>query len=179
MTPTMIARFLRLLILTPEMRCHIDWGNRSHISFSVASEIARLNIPEDHEFLGNAVLKHRLVKAEVIQIIQIKDKFGRHIEQCVDEVLQIRPRVINRYLFIGTIESPELQKRLSEMTQKERDILFDNVIALNLPNLPSWNGALGTTRFTLIGDEVLDQVLNGLPTDFTSSINRYLESSIA
>ena len=179
LNPTMVARFLRLLNLTPEMRYHINWGDRSHISFSVASEIARLSIPGDQEFLGNATLKHRLSKGEVIQIIQIKDKFGRPIERCLDEVLQMRPRVINRYLFIGTIKSPELQKRLGEMTQKERDILFENVIALNLPDLPSWNGALGTTRFTLIGDEVLDQVLSGLPTDFASSINRYLESSTA
>jgi hypothetical protein len=176
--PTMVARFLRLLNLVPEIRHHISWGDRSHISFSVASEIARLSIPRDQEFLGNATLKHQLSKSEVIETIQTMNKFGKPVEQCVDEVLQIRPQVIKRYLFIGTIKSPELQKRLSEMSQRERDILFENVIASNLPDLPSWNGSLGTTRFTLMGNEALDQALSRLPTDFASSINHYLESSI-
>ena len=176
--PTMVARFLRLLNLAPEIRHHVHWRDRSHISFSVASEIARLSIPGDQEFLGNATLKHQLSKSEVIQTIQTMNKFNRPIEQCVDEVLQMRPRVIKRYLFVGAIKSPELRKRLSEMSQRERDTLFENVIASNLPDLPSWNGSLGTTRFTLIGNEALDQALSRLPTDFASSINHYLESSI-
>jgi len=176
--PTMVARFLRLLNLAPEIQHHVRWGDRSHISFSVASEIARLSTLGDQEFLGNATLKHQLSKSEIIQTIQTRSKFGRPIEQCVDEVLQMRPRVIKRYLFIGAIKSPELQKRLSEMSQKERDILFDNVVTLNMPDLPSWDGSLGTTRFTLIGNEDLDKALCNLPGDFSASINRYLESSI-
>ena len=175
---TMINRFLRLLNLAPEIRHLVGWGGRSGISFSTASEIARLRTPEEQEFLGNATLEHRLSKSEVIQTIEVMNRFHRPVNQCVEEVLRMRPRVIRRYLFIGAIKSSRLQNRLSKMSQKERDILFENVIASNLPDLPSWNGSLGTTRFTLIGNEALDQALSRLPTDFASSINHYLESSI-
>jgi hypothetical protein len=64
------------------------------------------------------------------------------------------------------------------MSQKERDVLFNNVATLNLPNLSSWDGLLGVNRFTLIGNEDLNQALSKLPTDFSSSINDHLESII-
>ncbi|MBA7499600.1 hypothetical protein ES704_02345 [subsurface metagenome] len=175
---TMINRFLRLLNLALEIQHVVGWRGKSRVSFSTASEIARLETPEEQELLGKATLENRLSKREVIQIIEVRNKFNKPIGECVEEILKMRPRVIRRYLFIGAIKSLELQNKLSKMSQKERDILFDNVVALNLPDLPSWDGLLGTTRFTLIGNEDLNQALSNLPTDFAESINNFLESSI-
>lgn len=174
---TMITRLLRLLNLAPEIRHQVGWGTKSHISFSAASVIACLTTPSEQEFLANATLEHQLSKNEVMQAVGIRNELNRPVEQCVEEVVRARPTVIRRYLFIGAINSPELRSRLSGMSQKERDILFARVIALNIPDLPHWEGSLGTMRFTLIGNQDLDTALGNLPGDFSASINRYLELS--
>jgi len=179
LNPTMTTRLHRLLNLAPEIQHLVGWEGRPKISPSTASEIARLKTSEEQEFAGKATLEHALSKSEVIQILQARNKFNRPINECVDEILKMRPRVIRRYLFIGAIKSLEVQNRLSEMSQKERDTLFDNVVTFNLPNLTYWDGLLGINRFTLIGNEDLNQALSKLPTDFASSTNDYLESAIS
>jgi hypothetical protein len=178
LNPTMTTRLHRLLNLAPEIQHLVGWGGKPRISPSTASEIARLKTAEEQEFLGKATLEHGLSKSEVIQIIEVRNKFSKPISECVEEILKMRPRIIRRYLFIGTVKSQEVRKKLSEMSQKERDVLFNNVATLNLPNLSSWDGLLGVNRFTLIGNEDLNQALSKLPTDFSSSINDHLESII-
>jgi len=178
LNPTMTTRLHRLLNLAPEIQHLVGWEGKPKISPSTASEIACLKTLKEQEFLANATLENRLSKREVIQIIEVRNKFNKPVGECVEEIIEMRPRIIRRYLFIGAIKSSEVRNRLSKMSQKERDILFDNVVTLNLPDLPSWDGLLGTTRFTLIGNEDLNQALSNLPTDFAESINNFLESSI-
>lgn len=173
---TMTTRLRRLLNLAPEIQHLVGWGGKSRISTSTASEIARLRTLEEQEFLAKATLEHGLSKIEVIQIMEVRNKFSKPIDECVKEIMKMRPRIIRRYLYIGTIKSQEVRNRISKMSQKERDALFNNVVILNLPNLSSWDGLLGVNRFTLIGDEHLDQALSELPADFSSSINDHLES---
>jgi len=175
---TMIHRFLRLLNLAPEIQHMVGWGGKSRISFSTASEIARLMKSDEQKLLGESTLEHGLSKREVRQIIEDRNKFDKPIRECVEDILKMRPRVIRRYLFIGAIRSSELQNKLSRMSQQERDILLNRVLAQNLPDMPSRAGSLGTTRFTIIGSEDLNKALNKLSTDFAVSINDYLESSI-
>lgn len=178
LNPTMTTRLHRLLNLTPETQLLVGWGGKSRISPSTASEIARLKTTEEQEFLGRATLEHGLSKKEVIHIVEVRNKFNKPINECVEEILKMRPRIIRRYLFIGAVRSLEVRNKLSEMSQKERDVLFNKVVTSNLPNLPSWDGLLGVNRFTLVGNEDLDQALSKLSTDFASSINDYLESGI-
>ena len=90
----------------------------------------------------------------------------------------MRPQVVRRYLFIGAIQSSELRNKLSKMSQRERDILFNNIIGINFPAVSNWEGLLGTTRFTVIGNEDLEQALNKPETDFSLTINNYLELSV-
>ena len=178
LNPTMTTRLHRLLNLAPEIQHLVGWEGKPKISPSTASEIARLKTLKEQEFLANATLENRLSKREVIQIIEVRNKFNKPIGECVEEIIEMRPRIIRRYLFIGAIKSPEVQDRLSKMPQKERNVLFNNVVTLNLPNLASWDGSLGVNRFTLIGNEDLNETISKLPTDFASSINAHLESII-
>ena len=175
---TMISRFLRLSNLAPEIQHLVSWGGESRISFSTASEIARLKTSEEHRFLAKGTLEHELSKSEVIQIIEVRNKFGKPIDECVEEILKMRPRIIKRYLFVGAVKSSDVQDRLSEMPQEERNVLFKKAVTSNYPDLPYWEGLLGIKGFNLIGSEDLDQVLSKLPTDFESTINDYLKSRI-
>lgn len=178
LNPTMIARFRRLLSLAPEIQHLIGWGGVSQISFSTASEIARLKTSEEHRFLAKSTLEHELSKNEVIQIIEVRNKFGKPIDECVEEILKMRPRIIKRYLFVGAVKSSDIQDRLTEMPQEGRNALFKKAVMSNYPDLPYWEGQLGIKGFNLIGGEDLDQALSKLSPDFESTINDYLKSSI-
>ena len=173
---TMITRFRRLSALAPEIQHFIGWGGKSRISFSAASEIARLRTPEEQEYVGTAAVEHGLSKKEVIQVVEARNKLGKSIDESVKEILDMRPRTIKRYLYIGAIRSSRVKERLNNMSQKERDELFEKVVTSNLPNLPPWDGLLGKERFTLVGEEDLNRRLVELKADFASSINNYLES---
>ncbi len=175
---TMITRFRRLMNLAPEIQHLVCWGGESGITFSTASEIARLRTSKEHKFLVKATLEHGLSKKEAIQVVEVRNKFGKPINECVEEILKMRPRVIRRYLFIGAVKSSEVQKRLSKMTQEERNVLFNKAVTSNYPDLPYWEGLLGIKGFNLIGSEDLDQALSKLRSDFESTINDYLQSSI-
>ena len=177
LSPDMIDRFLRLLCLSKNIRYLIGWGGKSRIYPSTASEFVRLQSLEEQEILAEKTVEHKLSKSEVMQVIQTKNKFNKSINESIQAILVIRPQVVKRYLFIGAIRSSELQNKLSTMSQRERDILFDNIIGINFPAVSNWEGLLGTTRFTIIGNEDLEQALNKQETDFSLTINNYLELS--
>ena len=174
---TMIARFLRLLNLAPEIQHLVGWQAESQISFSTASEIARLRATDEHTFLVKCTLEYGLSKQEVAQIVEVKNKFGKPIHQCVEEIMRMRPKTVKRYLFVGAIVSAEVQNRLSKLSKEERDALFNKAITSSCPDLPYWEGRLGMKGFSLIGNEELNQALSKLPTDLESTINRYLQRS--
>lgn len=176
---TMIARFRRLVSLAPEIQHLVSWGGQDGITFSTASEIARLETPEEHKFLVKATLEHGLSKKEVIQVVEARKKFRQPFNECVEEILQMRPHVVRRYLFIGAVRSLEVQKKLAEMAQEERNVLFNKAVTSKYPDLPYWEGQLGIKGFTLTGNEELNQAITKLPTDFESSLNDYFESSIS
>jgi len=175
---TMISRFRRLLSLAPEIQHLVGWGGESKIPFSTASVIAHLKTSEEHKFLVKSTLEHELSKNEVIQIVEVRNKFSKPINECVEEILKMRPRIIRRYLFIGAVKSAEVRNRLSKMSQEERNVLFRKAVISNYPDLPYWEGLLGIKGFNLIGSEDLDQALTKLPADFESIINDYLKSNI-
>ena len=175
---TMIARFRRLLSLAPEIQHLVGWGGESSISFSTASEMARLATPEEHKYVAKNTLEYSLSKNEVIQVIEVRNKFSKPIGECVEEILRMRPKIVKRYLFIGAIKSANVRNRLSTISQEERDTLFSKAVTTNYPDLPYWEGMLGIKGFNLIGNEDLDKALSKLTTDFESTINDYLESSV-
>ena len=178
LSPDMIDRFLRLLRLSKDIQYLIGWGGKSRIYPSTASVFARLQSLEEQEILAEKTLEHKLSKSEVMQVIETKNKFNKTINESFQAILDMRPQVIKRCLFVGAIRSSELQNKLSTMSQRERDILFDNIIGMNFPAVSNWEGLLGTTRFTIIGDEDVEQSLIKPETDFSLAINHYLESSI-
>lgn len=175
---TMITRFLRLSNLSSEVQPLVGWGGKSRISFSTASEIARIKTIDEQNFLGRVTLENNLSKKEVIQIIETRTKFSRPISDCVEEIIKMRPQIIRRYLFIGVVRGSEVRGQLANMTQRERDFLFGEVIKSVLPGVPSCEGQLGKSSFSIVGNEDLDQALSRLTSDFESIVNKYLELEI-
>jgi len=173
---TMLSRFRRLLELPSEVRYQVNWGGKASIPVEPASIIARLKSREDQIAAADAYVEHGLSKLEISQIVQIRERSDRPINDCVSEVLGLRPQIERRNLIIGAVLSKWLQKKLSQMDQKQRDSLLANALNSNLPELGEWDGHLGVNRFTLVGDQSLGDYIRQLPGGFEEAINRYLET---
>ncbi len=176
---SMVERFNQLTKLPIEIQHLVDWGKRlSKISFSTAVKIASLKLETEQAILGEATLEHGFSKNEVIEIVDNRNRIGKPIDVCIGETLKMRPQIIKRYLFIGSVKSQVVRDRIANLSQKERDLLLRIAINSNLQGLPSWDGTLGESRFSIVGDEILSHSLNGLTSDFTTSINGFLEAEL-
>jgi hypothetical protein len=172
--PTMIGRFKRLLNLPPNLRHLVDWGSSSStISFTAASEVARLH-PGEQEAVLNSVLENGLSKNEVMQIVQIRNRSGKDISECINDVLKLRPTVVRRHVFVGALTSEALLSKLSDLTQVDRNKILSDSLKGRIPSGVKWSGRLGKGQFSVVGGDRLADFLNGLEPNFEQAINGWL-----
>lgn len=156
---TMVTRFLRLLHLPPEVQHVVDWGQSgSTLGFTSAFELSRLPSAEQAP-ATRAALEHRLSASEIRQLVQIRQRSGRPIEESIASVLRLRPTVERRHVVVGAISAGELGAALSTMPQGTRDQLLAEVVRQLWPEAADFSARLGTDRFTIVGDDVLGRTL--------------------
>jgi len=148
---TGILRFLRILQLPSDLLHLIDWGSgKDFVGFSAAVETTKLTDAEDQRALAAAILASELNSKEVRQVTQLRQRSGRSIEKCVREVLGMRPTVVRRYVFIGSVSSENV-KGLRALAQSARDSML--AAGVKKIGLKGATGRLGVRFFTLVGDE--------------------------
>lgn len=171
---SMLGRFARLRKLSPRVGHLVDWrGSSSSISFSTASEIARLPGPEQEE-LTHTALQKSMTKNEVVQVVQLRQRARGPVSECIEQVLRMRPRVVYREIFVGAIRDEAARARLEQLTQAERNSLLQRALASSLRSVAPWAGRLGQRFFTIVGGERLARVLNAMEPDFEAEINRLM-----
>ena len=150
-----ITQFLRVFALPVDIRHLVTFGrSRDSIGFTTAVQLTRVEGPDDQRALATAVIEHTLQMDEVRQIAQLRKRSGRTIDQCLAEVLAMRPTVERHYVFIGAVADESVESVLGQMTQAERDtILRSGLEAIGLEDAA---GRLGEKFFTLVGDELLN-----------------------
>ena len=159
-----IGRFLRLLDLPEDVRHLVDWGSgKGVVGFSCATELVRIQDPVDLRTVANAVLENGLNSREVRQVAQLLKRSGRPVADAVNEIIEMRDVVVQRYVYLGTVTDARLAAALEERTQQEKDALLAS--ALKGLSLDGVTGRLGSRRFTLVGDERLGQVLSAMEGD--------------
>lgn len=160
LSDSQVSRFLRVAYLPSDIRHLVAFGRStgSVVGFTTAVQLARVEDPDHQRILINAVLGQRLQTDEVRQVIQLRQRSGRPIEQCLREVLAMRPTVERHYVFIGAVADEGVEAALGEMTQAMRDaILRSGLEALGLEEA---SGRLGEKLFTLVGDKHLNDKLS-------------------
>ena len=156
-----VSRFIKLFDLAPELRDLADWGrgNAATIPFSSLFEITRLDPSQQIEVAASA-LAHNLTKAEFRQISQIAQRSGRHITDCIANVVERRPQVQTQFVLIGSIQHGELQEHLETQLQNARDNLLKEVLdRLGQPSQPI-RGRLGSKTFTILASQDFISLLN-------------------
>lgn len=155
LTDSQVSRFLRVFELPGDIKHSVTFGRvRDSIVFTTAVQLARVDDPDDQRALATAVIEQKLQMDEVRQIVHLLQRSGRTIEQCLQEVLGMRPTVERHYVFIGAVADENVEAVLGQMTQAERDaILRSGLEALDLDGA---SGRLGEKFFTLVGGEILN-----------------------
>lgn len=149
---TMVSRFLRLLRLPEVVQTWVAWEpNVSELSLSAAQEIARLSDGGSQLSMAKLVLESRLTSKEAGNAIMRIQRGGERVDSAVTAVLRLRPRVVKKFVFIGTITDIPTRRLLDALTQHERNSLLREV--LHSLELEDMSGTLGTSRFTLVADE--------------------------
>ena len=149
-----IRRFLHILKLPEDIQHLVDWGSgKGIIGFTSAVELTKLEDPEDQRTLAQFILSNDISSKEIRQVAQLRRRSGRSVEESVKEVIGMRPEVIRRYVFVGSID-PDNSAALGRLTQAERDSIME--AAVKAMSLQQVAGRLGQKFFTLVGQESFD-----------------------
>ena len=146
---------------------------RGIIGFTSAVELTKLENTEDQRTLAQFILSSDISSKEIRQVAQLRRRSGRTIEESVKEVIGMRPEVVRRYVFVGSID-PDNSAVLGRLTQAERDsIMKSGIKAMSLQQVA---GRLGEKFFTLVGQESFDVSMREIGKE---NIERRLRSHIA
>ena len=175
---TIVSRFLRLLKLPESVRHLIDWGsNAGMISFSTGSELARLDDEIQKEEVVQGVLAYRLSGSEVREVVQMTMRSKRSVEECLKEVVEKRPRIEKRYVYVGAVTNSSLKKLLESMIQQQRDELLSSAIKRVLTAEDLAVTRLGPDRFTLVGGEGFGKAMSQVKDSLEQEVNDALHES--
>ena len=170
-----ISNFIRLNDIVPSYSHLVDWGKTgSTIAFKSAATLAKLSAA-DQEVAFVAVLEKKLRKVEIEQIVQIRQRSGCDIAECISEIVSMRPTITNINVIVGAIDLAPLTKKLTEITQSERDNLLKNALLSSYPNLQNYSARLGVDKFTItVSDEDADYLYSkkdGLESTISRAIS--------
>ncbi|MEK7994342.1 MAG: hypothetical protein AAB403_11115 [Planctomycetota bacterium] len=173
---TQVSAFLDLLKLAPDVQDLADWGgtSASGIPFSSLGQLAGLKEASEQVRAARAILASRLSWKEVVQLVQLKKRSAKSIEESVDAVLKLRPEVERRHLFVGSITDDGVRLTLSRLTQGERDEFLGRALRKVLGAREGCLGRLGTQRFTLVGPEEPARMVDLSPDAFEAALNEAL-----
>ena len=177
---TVIGRFVRLLSLPPQVQQLIGWGaDPATVSFTSASDVARLKSESAQIALAKAALENRLNKSEILEVVQISERSHRPIESCIEAVLNQRPIVERRHVIIGELQSDSLNETLEHMSKSQRNDLLLSALARYGLNTSLLGAKLGDGYFLLVGDDAFQTVITSLPGGFEESITKYLTRELS
>ena len=175
---TIVSRFLRLLTLPESVRHLVTWGSRpGTIGFSVGAELARLDDEVEEEEVVRGVLTYRLSGSEVRQVVQLRKRSKRSAEECVNEVVGMRPRVEKRYVYVGAVTNAALKTSLGFMSQEQRDELLGGAIKGILAVKDLGVARLGTGQFTLVGGADFGEAMNQRKDSLEREVNDALQGA--
>ena len=160
---TGIKRFLSLidgLHKDIKRKKWVDWDGKNFISFSSAVELTKISDFDDQLVVAKSILKDKLNSKEVRYVAQLRKRAQKSMEECIKEIVGMRPTIERRYVFIGSITDTNLRHALSRLTQSKRDMILH--VCLDKINLEGATGRLGEQFFTLVGDDFFNDSMNAI-----------------
>lgn len=177
--PTMVAKFLQLEKLAPEVLHLVNWGTSEgeSLGFSSAVELSKM-APDHHEAVAKDILKYAMLKTEVVSVRQLFKRSGNDLATCIKRVLSRKPVTVLRHVVMGAVQEASLQDKLAGMTQRQRDEVLKGIVCGLYPQADSYSAKLGKNRFTVVGGKSIAHTLAD-DEDFESKINVALREALA
>ena len=174
-----VIKFLKIAELPRDLQHMVDWGApRDAIGFTAALELTRLENASDQSVVAEAILSNKFTSKEIRQIAQLRNRSGRLVEECIDEVLGMRPSIERCFVFIGIIDDKETEKHLSRLTQTKRNVIIEN--SIRKLNLSEVNGRLGTRLFTLVGGDKFNESMEAIGKEkIEIELRKYISKAIS
>ena len=178
--PDMISRFLRLLDLSPFIQHSTDWRQTGPtISFTSAWKLSGLAKGEQEESCVE-IMANQLGTKEVEQFVQLRQRSGRKVSDCLSEVVRMRPSIEKVHVILGAVTDLKVKEWLSNQTQVQRDNLFKQVLAQAYHNAKKCAGRLGIDRFTIVTNEQEYTIVNpGRDGSFEPVITQALKKKMS
>jgi hypothetical protein len=174
----MLKKFLRLEHLATDLRPLVDWStSESGLSFSTAAEIASMPSQSDQIELGKAVVTHKLSKVEVQSVLQRINRGNVPVAMAVEEMIRLRPRITQRYVYIGRLRA-DLAEKLKGSLHSERDGLLRAAVIQMLKGYEAFGARLGAERWTLVGGKDLEDKLARIGNRLEPDLNDAIASVI-
>lgn len=175
---SIFSKFTNLLKLNPDVQNLVDWGNNSAtISFTSADLMSRLPHAEQQKITPE-IIKNKLNKSEIRQIVQIWERSEKDIQTSLNEVLNQRPIIEKQYLFIGYIDNERLIDKLRQLKQYQRDSLLADILNKEINPKMKFNCRLGANNFSLAGDETFSKNIKLINPDFETAIINWLKECL-
>lgn len=173
---TWISRFLRTLKLDKSVRHLVGWGQiAGSVSFTSATEVARLDKSEQGQVF-KSIIENMLSSKEIRELVQIRLRSNRPIQECIDEVVSLRTQTVRQHMFVGSIASPTLKLKLREQTQSKRDAILRDIVLSKSAALTKSAFKLGIDNFAVITDDKGSEVFQKVLPNFEEQLNALLEA---
>lgn len=167
-------------IINPTIKQSIIWGRTKEglISFSSAKYLARLKSSKEQEILFNAVFEANLTKVEMKEIISLKNKTNKEIGKCIQNIVELRPKVIEKEIILGRITSKKLIKVLKNIKPFKRNKILKESLNNNLSTLKFDGAILKNEEFIIIGNTGTKTILVSLDGGFEDYITSILKEAL-
>jgi len=176
---SMIRRFDNLNNIPEEFNDFIIWGNKDgFISFTSASFATELSSKNDIGSLLQSIIEHKLNKNEVRQIIEFKRRTNSSIEECLKEILLARPKIIHRYMLMGSLSDVKFKEKFLNMDKFEKNNLFFKFLKNQYPLIEIYVAHISESRFSIITNEDGKKMIESYAAQRGESFGQYLKNKV-
>lgn len=174
--PSILSKFKNLLKIRKDYSHFIDWAEQGAlVSFSIAQLVGKLDMGAQKLVL-DAKMKYNLNKDEIRGINQRIERSGKTAEECVQEVIDLKQKIIIR-LFIGSLHNDTIEV-IKNLLQSEKDKLIQAFLTEFYP-FTNIIGKIGKKDFALlVHDETLFQNISMKSLELENKINDFLNRNI-
>ena len=129
----------------------VSWGGgKGTLSMSTASELLRLG-----DLVTEAIpdaIANNLTKDEARQVVQLHQRSGKSISDCMRQSLLTRPRIEHLELIIGSLLSPAAIGLASVLGNEESTRLLSRRMAARFPEIVCKAVRVNGDRFSIMLD---------------------------
>ena len=167
-------------LINADLKKAIVWGQpkENEISMTSAKELVRLSEPTKRLIVFKNIIRFKLNKNEVKELISLHKRSKKALNECLDQVIKARPKVVETFVITGKIMDNQLKQKLGEIAPFDRNKLLKSTLNKHFPTLSFKGQRLKKNNFVIIGDEKTHALLMDLDQPYEQYVQECLLKEI-